>query len=71
MTEFQPIWDAAIRSFHDFFLENRNKKTIKVSKRMADIYLKGLQKSQQQEATVAEGKYIFYSIVGKRFIEVM
>ena len=69
-TEFDlNVYTPLIRSFHDYFLANRDKKTMQIPQESADIYLKGLQKSQQEAATVDPSTYLFYSIVGKRHLK--
>jgi hypothetical protein len=65
------VYTPLIRSFHDYFLANRDKKTMQVSQEVLDNYLKGMQESQRQESKVEDGRHIFYSIVGKREIEVV
>lgn len=71
-TDFEVnVFRPLIRSFHDYFLENRDKKVMQVTQEMMDNYLKGMQECQRQETKVADGKHIFYSIVGKREIEVV
>ena len=57
MTEFQPIWDATLRSFREYFAENKGKDTMYVPQEVMDNYLKGMQESQRQVSKVAEGKH--------------
>jgi hypothetical protein len=71
MTDFQALFDKTYRSINDYFLENRKEKTMQISQEVADIYLKGLQKSQQDEVTVAPKTYTFYSLAGQREIKVV
>ena len=65
------VYTPLIRSFHDYFLAHREKKTMQVPQDVMGNYLKGMQESQRQESKLGEGKHIFYSIVGKREIEVV
>jgi lipid A disaccharide synthetase len=69
MTEFQPIWDATLQSFRDYFSKNKGD-TMYVSQEVMDNYLKGMQESQRQASKVAEGKHLCYVMGGKRYIEV-
>jgi len=70
MTEFQPVWDATLNSFRDYFAENKGNDTMHVSQEVMNNYLKGMQESQRQESKVAEGKHLYYGSGGRKYIEV-
>jgi hypothetical protein len=70
MTEFQPIWDATLRSFREYFAANKGEDTMYVPQEVMDNYLKGMQESQRQESKVAEGKHLYYGTGGTKYIEV-
>ncbi len=70
MTEFQPIWDATLKSFRTYFEQNKGVDTMYVPKEVMDNYLKGMQECQRQETKVSEGKHLWYGSGGKKYIEV-